>query len=140
PPAAPRRRDAVHPGVAGYRHLRLIAHVVATRGDDGRAGWNDAAESTALRIRLPDREFTAPPPMDLERGAGAMVRAHRTRNHAQGCRVGVFMARDSDPARDVRRAARAQRAFVPRAARSMRRSARRVLFLARAEVLHVVRD
>src|SRR5581483_9662184 len=70
--------------------------------------------------------------------AGALVRPRRPKRHAEGRRSRVRLAGDARAARNGDRAARGEHARVPRATGHV--AMRRILFLARAEVLHVVRD
>src|SRR5262249_20663174 len=136
--APARRRAALHPRLPVARHPGLRAHVVSTRRDDGRAHRHDAADDAAVGIHFSAREHAAAAARDLGRGAGAVVRPRRTQHHAERDRavVPVAAVARADGAR--RRAARREHAGVSRTAGGV--VMRRILFLARAEALHVVRD
>ena len=106
-------------------------------GDDGRAAGNDAAERPPVRLHLSGREHAVAAADPVERRAGPMVRGDRAGHHAEGRRAGLRLARDADSRGDGRRAAGGQRALVQGTAGV---AMRRILFLAQAEVLHIVRD
>src|SRR5262249_55281356 len=112
--------------------------LVAAGRDDGRAHRHDAADAAALGVHLSAREHAPAAARDFDDRAGALVRAGRAQHHAEGHRARVSVAADAGAGRDGGRAAGGEHAGLPRAARGL--AMRRILFLARAEVLHVVRD
>src|SRR5580765_3401127 len=75
--------------------------------------------------------------MDLVRDSRALVRHHRARHHAEGYWLRLRLARDSVSCGDGRGAAGGERPLLSRAAGV---GMRQILFLAQAEVLHIVRD
>src|SRR5262249_22469953 len=91
----------------------------------------------AVRVHLSDREHAAGAARGVGRRAGAVVRARRAQHHAEGRRARVSVAADAGAPGHGCGAARDEHAGVSRAAGV---GVRRILFLAHAEALHVVRD
>ena len=138
--AAAGRERALHPRVALARHSGLGAHLVAARRDDGRAGRHDAADDAALRVHLSGREHAA---AAADRARTSCRRAGSCSSRAASCSrasASTYLWRETlvSSAMAVVLLARCSTRVVPASGWSSRCAAS--CFLARAEVLHVVRD